>query len=174
MGTSSHGHELKIKVPVAAAVIKKLSQTRCCLQRPFEDKEDRKKKEACEAPCGKNQISLALPNEDICCNGPRPQMTQFTCTTEGCTQASKHGQAANASRPFVDPNPNRDTFVLKVAKTAMQGDRKVKLEMELVTPKGPDKRLPVQKADTKTQSEFACLCGVRRLKRARRPIKSCL
>lgn len=121
----------------------------------------------CQPPCGKNQISLALPNEDVCCRGARLADTQFTCTTEGCTQASKHGQQAALARGDIkqqDPG-NKDTFVLKVAKTAMQGDRKCKIELELVTPKGPDKKPPVQKFNSRLQSDLDCECCVRRLKK---------
>lgn len=73
---------------------------------------------------------------------------------------------AKGDRPL-DP-PNRDVFVLKVAKTAMQGDRKCKLELELVTPKGPDKKPPIKKTSRRAQCDPDCECCVRRC----RPKKS--
>lgn len=123
----------------------------------------------CAPPCGKNQITLALPSEATCCRGPQPAGTQFTCTTEGCTQASKHGQQAALARGDTkqQEHPNKEVFVLKVAKTAMQGDRKCKLELELVTPKGPDKKQPIRKVNTKMQSEPDCECCIRRPKKTK-------
>ncbi|KAI5631863.1 hypothetical protein NE865_15422 [Phthorimaea operculella] len=159
IGTNLAGNELKIKVPVCSAIIKKISQTHCAIQRPY-DKENKKKvvgknDAPCEAPCGKNQISLALPSEAVCCRGPQLADTQFTCTTEGCLQGGKHGQAR--SEVVQQEPPNKDVFVLKVAKTAMQGDRKCKLELELVAPKAGNKRLPIKKINTKMQSN-ECEC----------------
>lgn len=158
------GNELKIKVPATASVIKKISQTHCAMQCPYTKGTDGG---PCAPPCGKNQISLALPSEATCCRGARPAGTQFTCTTEGCTQASKHGQQAALARGDTKQQelPNIDVFVLKVAKTAMQGDRKCKLELELVTPKGPDKKAPVRKTNARIQSDPDCECCVRRTKK---------
>lgn len=120
----------------------------------------------CAPPCGKNQISLALPSQATCCRGAQPAGTQFTCTTEGCTQASKHGQQAALCRgDEKQDNPNIEVFVLKVAKTAMQGDRKCKLELELVAPKGPDKKPPVQKVSKRMQSDPDCDCCNRKPKK---------
>ncbi|XP_013189032.1 uncharacterized protein LOC106133748 [Amyelois transitella] len=39
-------------------------------------------------------------------------------------------------------HPNKDVFVLKVAKIGATGDRRCKMELELVTPKGPDNKPP--------------------------------
>jgi hypothetical protein len=123
----------------------------------------------CEPPCGKNQISIALPNEAVCCKGAQLGDTQFTCTTEGCIQAAKHGQQTALARGDLknDAPINRDTFVLKVAKTAMQGDKKCRLEVELVTPKGPDKKPPIQKVNTRLQSDADCECCVRRIRKSK-------
>ncbi|CAG4941992.1 unnamed protein product [Colias eurytheme] len=156
IGTTLGGNELKIKVPASASIIKKISQTHCAMQSPYTKNSDGG---PCEPPCGKNQISLALPSEDICCHGARPADTQFTCTTEGCLQASKHGQqAAMARGDNKQELPNKDVFVLKVAKTALQGDRKCKLELELVTPKAADKKPPVTKQNTRIQSDLDYCC----------------
>ncbi|CAG9781902.1 unnamed protein product [Diatraea saccharalis] len=157
IGTNLGGNELKIKVPASASIVKKISQTHCAMSYPYAKGVDGG---PCEPPCGKNQISLALPNEDICCQGARLADTQFTCTTEGCTQASKHGQQSALARGDIknDAPGNKNTFVLKVAKTAMQGDRKCKLEVELVTPKGPDKIPPVEKVNTRLQSDLDYCC----------------
>lgn len=116
----------------------------------------------CEPPCEKNQISLALPSEDVCCRGAQPAGTQFTCTTEGCIQSSKHANQLGRGDMKQLELPNKEVFVLKVAKTATEGDRKCKLELELVTPKGPDKKQPVAKVNTKMQSEPDCLCCVKK------------
>ncbi|KOB53557.1 Uncharacterized protein OBRU01_25948 [Operophtera brumata] len=160
IGSNLGGNELKIKVPASASIIKKISQTHCAMQCPYTKGTDGG---PCVTPCGKNQISLALPNEDTCCQGAQPAGTQFTCTTEGCTQASKHGQQAALARGDAKQElPNIEVFVLKVAKTAIQGDRKCKLELELVAPKGPDKKLPVQKVNARIQSEPDCECCIRR------------
>lgn len=111
----------------------------------------------CDAPCAKNQISLELPSEAICCRGAQPQATQFTCTTEGCTMASKHGQAGTLARSDkISVAPNLDVYVLKVAKTALQGDRKCKVEFELVTPKAGDKIPAVETVNTNAQCECTC------------------
>lgn len=122
----------------------------------------------CAPPCGKNQISLGLPSEAVCCRGAALANTQFSCLTEGCTQISKHGPQVALARGDIKTQDvvNRDVFVLKVAKTALQGDRKCKLEMELVTPKGPDKTPPVQKSSIRVQSDPNCeCCGQRRIKK---------
>lgn len=120
----------------------------------------------CEPPCGKNQISLALPTEAICCAGAQPAETQFTCTTEGCIQTGKHAQqAAQARGDGKIELPNQEVFVLKVAKTALINEKKCKLELELVTPKGPDKQAPIRKMNSCLQSDLDCSCCVRRLKK---------
>lgn len=156
MGSNLGGNELKIKVPASTAVIKKISQTHCAMQSPYMKT---KTEGTCLPPCGKNKISLALPTEAICCGGVRPQGTQFTCTTEGCLQAQKHGQQAMLARGDIkNEYPNKEVFVLKVAKTAMEGDRKCKLELELVTPKGPDKMQPVRKVNIRTATDPECHC----------------
>ncbi|XP_045510194.1 uncharacterized protein LOC123705460 [Colias croceus] len=50
-------------------------------------------------------------------------------------------------------HPKKDVFVLKVAKVGPNGDRRVKMELELVTPKGPEKK-PLCRIDTReTQCE---------------------
>ncbi|XP_013162414.1 PREDICTED: uncharacterized protein LOC106113902 isoform X2 [Papilio xuthus] len=168
IGTNLGGNELKIKVPATSAIIKKISQTHCSMQSPYTEN---KNEGPCQAPCGKNQISLTMPSEAICCNGAQPANTQFTCTTEGCVQASKHGQAALARGDTKQPNvltsQNKNTFVLKVAKTANLGDRKCKLEFELVTPKGLDKKPPVLKANARIQSDPDCDCCIGRLKKTK-------
>ncbi|CAG9558306.1 unnamed protein product [Danaus chrysippus] len=169
IGTNLGGNELKIKVPAHASIIKKISQTHCSMQCPYSKGTN---DGPCLPPCGKNQISLALPSEAICCQGANPAGTQFSCTTEGCLQAVKHGQQSALARGDVKQNApaeltNQDVFVLKVAKTAMQGDRKCKVELELVTPKGPDKKLPVKKINTCLQSDLDCECFVRRLKKTK-------
>lgn len=163
IATNLGGNELKIKVPASASIIKKISQTHCAMQCPYS------KDTAggtCEPPCGKNQISLELPSEDICCHGPQPTGTQFSCTTEGCIQTSKHGQQLALARGDMKQQelPNQEVFVLKVAKTAIQGDKKCKLELELVTPKGPDKKQPIQKVNTRMQSDVDCECCIKRIK----------
>lgn len=163
------GNELKIKVPASEAIIKKISQTHCAIQKPYPGKKSEPGSDPCKPPCGKNQISLALPSEAICCHGAQLADTQFTCTTEGCTQASKHGQQASVVRS--DPKselPNKDVFVLKVAKNALQGDRKCKLELEVVAPKAGEKRLPVQKVSRRMQSDIDCDCCPGRRPRIRK------
>nr|XP_013189034.1 unnamed protein product [Amyelois transitella] len=162
IGTTLGDNELRIKVPATSSIIKKISQTRCSLQCPYAKGVDGG---PCEPPCGKNQLSLALPSEATCCAGAQPTTTQFTCTTEGCTQISKHAQQAALEKGDTKDLPPTDCFVLKVGKTAMQGDRKCKLELELVTPSGPDKKPPVKKVDTRLQSDLDCECCVRRLKK---------
>lgn len=158
------GNELKIKVPVSASIIKKISQTHCAMQCPYMKKKT--EDGPCLPPCGKNQISLVYPNEDVCCHGARPQGTQFTCTTEGCVQTSKHGQQAVYGRGDAKQDlPNKEVFVLKVAKTAMQGDKKCKLELELVTPKGPDKKPPIRKVNMRVATDPDCDCCARRMKK---------
>ncbi|CAG4984935.1 unnamed protein product [Parnassius apollo] len=134
IGTNLGGNELKIKVPATSSIIKKISQTHCAMQSPYLKGTD---DTSCLPPCGKNQISLAMPSEAICCNGAQLANTQFTCTTEGCIQASKHGQQTALARGDnkYQEIPNKDSFVLKVAKTAIEGEKKCKLEFELVTPK---------------------------------------
>ncbi|XP_069365155.1 uncharacterized protein [Maniola hyperantus] len=161
IGTTLGGNELKIKVPASASIIKKISQTHCMMQCPYT--KGASEGGPCEPPCGKNQISLALPTENICCHGAQPAETQFTCTTEGCTQAAKHSQQAALARGDGKPHlelPNRDVFVLKVAKTAMVHEKKCKLELELVTPKGPDKKPPITKMNSCLQSDIDCSCCV--------------
>lgn len=134
------------------------------MQCPFTQGKGKKEEGPCAAPCGKNQISLALPAEAVCCKGPQLADTHFTCTTEGCIQASKHGQQGALARGDLktDP-PNKDMFVMKVAKTALQGDRKCKIELELVTPKGPDKVAPVEKYNIRVQSDPDCQCCARKI-----------
>ncbi|XP_061704798.1 uncharacterized protein LOC133516088 isoform X2 [Cydia pomonella] len=172
IGTNLCGNELKIKVPAHASTIKKISQTHCAMQRPFVPQKgnDKKNTAPCKPPCAKNQISLALPSEDVCCKGPQLAETQFTCTTEGCPMVSKHNQPPPSLQRSGtgDVTQNKDVFVLKVAKTAVQGDRKCKLELELVTPKGGDQIPPVQKKDIRMQSDLDCECCVRRIRKTKR------
>ncbi|CAK1588175.1 unnamed protein product [Parnassius mnemosyne] len=165
--TNLGGNELKIKVPATSSIIKKISQTHCAMQSPYLKGTD--DNTSCQPPCGKNQISLAMPSEAICCNGAQLANTQFTCTTEGCIQASKHGQQTALARGDnkYQEIPNKDSFVLKVAKTAIQGEKKCKLEFELVTPKGPDKKPPVQKHNARIQSDPDCDCYIGRLKKSK-------
>ncbi|CAH4038790.1 unnamed protein product [Pieris brassicae] len=157
IGTTLGENELKIKVPASASIIKKISQTHCAMQCPFSTKSA--DGGPCEPPCGKNQISLALPSEAICCRGARPADTQFTCTTEGCLQSTKHGTQGTMARGDNQQDlPNKDVYVLKVAKTALQGDRKCKLEIELATPKAADKDPPITKQNTRIQSDLDYCC----------------
>lgn len=167
IGTNLGGNELKIKVPATASIIKKISQTHMALQSPY--KKTTADEGPCNPPCGKNQISLNFPNAAACCQGAQPADTHFTCTTEGCVTTGKHPSQiqslAKGDVNNVDDLVNKEVFVLKVAKTAMQGDRKCKMEIELVTPKGPDKKLPMQKQNKRMQSDLDCECCVRRIKR---------
>lgn len=167
MGTNLNGNELKIKVPATSSIIKKISETHCSMQSPYNKSPSGG---LCQTPCGKNQISLSMPSEAACCNGAQLANTQFTCTTEGCIQASKHGQQFALARGDNKPQDysNKNTFVLKVAKTANLGDRKCKLEFEVVTPKGPEKKPPIETANVRIQSDPDCDCCIGRLKR---PIK---
>ncbi|CAD0194189.1 unnamed protein product [Chrysodeixis includens] len=61
-------------------------------------------------------------------------------------------------------HPRKDVFVLKVAKVGPNGDRRCKMELELVTPKGPEKK-PLCRIDTReTQCEPdppPCYCCMR-------------
>ncbi|XP_023941792.2 uncharacterized protein LOC112048491 [Bicyclus anynana] len=159
IGTTLGGNELKIKVPASASVIKKISQTHCLMQYPYT--KGSVNNGPCMPPCGKNQISLALPTEMTCCQGAQPAETQFTCTTDGCLQTTKHNQQAAIARGDGKQQtelPNREVFVLKVAKTALINDKKCKFELELVTPKGPDKKPPVRKMNSCLQSDIDCFC----------------
>ncbi|XP_013137774.1 PREDICTED: uncharacterized protein LOC106102749 [Papilio polytes] len=57
-------------------------------------------------------------------------------------------------------HPRKDVFVLKVAKIGANGDRRCKLELELVTPKGPQKKAPCRIETRETQCEPECEpCG---------------
>ncbi|XP_021187006.1 uncharacterized protein LOC110373892 isoform X2 [Helicoverpa armigera] len=165
IGSNLGGNELKIKVPASAAIIKKISQTHCAIQHPYSKTHS---DGPCVPPCGKNQISMAIPSEGICCEGLRPQGTQFTCTTEGCIQTARHGQQAVYARgDSKNDAPNKDVFVLKIAKTAVQGDKKSKIELELVTPKGPDKKPPVRKVNMRIATDPDCECCSRRIKKCK-------
>ncbi|XP_026331029.1 uncharacterized protein LOC113238415 [Hyposmocoma kahamanoa] len=66
-------------------------------------------------------------------------------------------------------HPRKDVFVLKVAKVGPNGDKKCKMELELVTPKYNDQP-PVYRVDTREtqcEPECPCCCGrpARRKKR---------
>ena len=80
-------------------------------------------------------------------------------------QTPRHGLQAALARGDNKkyPAPNKDVFVLKVAKTSVEDDKKLKIEMELVTPKGPDKVQPVRKVDMRiaTEPDCTCCCGGR-------------
>lgn len=164
------GNELKIKVPANSALIKKISQTNCALQCPYSKSKGGENEKPCIPPCGKNQIILALPSEPVCCHDAQLANTQFSCTTEGCVQVSRHGPQSGLGRGDTrgQEPPNKDSFVLNVKKTALQGDRKVKIELELVTPKVSDKKPPVEKVNTRVQSNFDCECCRKRLKTTKR------
>ncbi|XP_063547067.1 uncharacterized protein LOC134754658 [Cydia strobilella] len=45
-------------------------------------------------------------------------------------------------------HPKKDVFVLRVAKVGVNGERRCKMELELVTPKGPERKVP-GRIDTK-------------------------
>ncbi|XP_041986993.1 uncharacterized protein LOC121738808 isoform X2 [Aricia agestis] len=169
IGSNVNGNELKIRVPAGASIIKKISQTHCTLQRPYSKRKD---DGLCDPPCGMNQISLALPNEAICCSGAQPTGTHFSCTTEGCLQAKHHAQALARGDIKRQEIPNKDVFVLKIAKTATEGDRKCHTELELTTPKGPDTNETTVKTNTAIQSDLDCECRVTRLKRIKNKRKS--
>ncbi|KAG7313548.1 hypothetical protein JYU34_000692 [Plutella xylostella] len=57
-------------------------------------------------------------------------------------------------------HPRKDVFVLKVQKVTPSGDRTTKLELELVTPKTPDRRGPWRVDTRETQCEADCPCGL--------------
>ncbi|KAF9419802.1 hypothetical protein HW555_003801 [Spodoptera exigua] len=48
-------------------------------------------------------------------------------------------------------HPRKDVFILKVAKVGPTGDRRCKMELELVTPKGPEKKPPYRIDTRETQ-----------------------
>ncbi|CAB3225369.1 unnamed protein product [Arctia plantaginis] len=50
-------------------------------------------------------------------------------------------------------HPRKDVFVLKVAKVDLKGDRRCKMELELVTPKGPEKKAPCRIETRETQCD---------------------
>ncbi|KAM3968416.1 uncharacterized protein ACR2FA_001198 [Aphomia sociella] len=50
-------------------------------------------------------------------------------------------------------HPRKDVFVLKVAKIGPNGDRRCKMELELVTPKGPEKKAPSRIDTRETQCD---------------------
>ncbi|XP_047041270.1 uncharacterized protein LOC124645496 [Helicoverpa zea] len=50
-------------------------------------------------------------------------------------------------------HPRKDVFVLKVAKVGPTGDRRCKMELELVTPKGPEKKPPCRIDTRETQCD---------------------
>ncbi|XP_047040865.1 uncharacterized protein LOC124645150 [Helicoverpa zea] len=120
----------------------------------------------CSGPKPPPKQPMVCRNTDPYClhvpKGLRPQGTQFTCTTEGCIQTARHGQQAVYARgDSKNDAPNKDVFVLKIAKTAVQGDKKSKIELELVTPKGPDKKPPVRKVNMRiaTEPDYCCPPG---------------
>lgn len=154
-------------MPANSAVTKKISQTHCSLMKPYLRPDNERGEGPCDPPCGKNQISLALPTEPVCCRGARPTGTLFTCTTEGCTQVAKHTPEL---QPITDV-PHKDLYVFKVAKTEMQGDKKCRVELEMVAPKGEQRRMELYEMmnDNNTQAEFDCICGVKRLKKPLKP-----
>ncbi|CAF4746366.1 unnamed protein product [Pieris macdunnoughi] len=58
-------------------------------------------------------------------------------------------------------HPKKDVFVLKVAKIGPNGDRRCKMELELVTPKGPEKKAPGRIDTRETQCDpepSPCCC----------------
>ncbi|KAJ0183813.1 hypothetical protein K1T71_000236 [Dendrolimus kikuchii] len=50
-------------------------------------------------------------------------------------------------------HPRKDVFVLKVAKVGPNGDRRCKMELELATPKGTEKKIPSRVDTRETQCE---------------------
>ncbi|OWR40622.1 hypothetical protein KGM_206038 [Danaus plexippus plexippus] len=50
-------------------------------------------------------------------------------------------------------HPGKDVFVLKVAKIGANGDRRCKMELELVTPKSSDKSAPYRVDTRDTQCD---------------------
>ncbi|VVC86200.1 uncharacterized protein LOC126978569 [Leptidea sinapis] len=63
-------------------------------------------------------------------------------------------------------HPRKDVFVLKVAKVGANGDRRCKMELELVTPKGPERKPPGRCDTREAQCEPECdCCCARKLKK---------
>ncbi|XP_072931010.1 uncharacterized protein [Epargyreus clarus] len=65
-------------------------------------------------------------------------------------------------------HPRKDVFVLKVAKVGPNGDRRCKMELELVTPKGPERKPPTRIDTRETQCEPEpppCCCTKSKKKR---------
>ncbi|KAJ8737683.1 hypothetical protein PYW08_000278 [Mythimna loreyi] len=50
-------------------------------------------------------------------------------------------------------HPRKDVFILKVAKVGATGDRRCKMELELVTPKHPEKKPPGRIDTRETQCD---------------------
>ncbi|CAK1588181.1 unnamed protein product [Parnassius mnemosyne] len=93
-----------------------------------------KKKEIKEAKGTQVQgkIKIADPKSPPCpwlCN-----LVPTNVPSPGATQSVLH--------------PKKDVFVLKVAKVGANGDRRCKLELELVTPKGPERK-PLTRIETR-------------------------
>ncbi|KAI8430808.1 hypothetical protein MSG28_000963 [Choristoneura fumiferana] len=56
-------------------------------------------------------------------------------------------------------HPRKDVFVLKVAKVGAMGDRRCKMELELVTPKGMERKAPGRVDTRETQCDpEPCTC----------------
>ncbi|RVE42492.1 hypothetical protein evm_012864 [Chilo suppressalis] len=64
-------------------------------------------------------------------------------------------------------HPRKDVFVLKVAKVGPNGDRRSKMELELVTPKGPEKKslCRIDTRETQCEPDPPCSCCVRQKKK---------
>ncbi|CAH0716389.1 unnamed protein product, partial [Brenthis ino] len=65
-------------------------------------------------------------------------------------------------------HPRKDVFILKVAKVGPNGDRRSKMELELVTPKGPEKTGPYRYDTREAQCDPdppPCICNKQKKKK---------
>lgn len=99
-------------------------------------------------PCAEKQILSLKPADD----GNNP----FTFKMSGCGNQARENITVvppTSTRPdgmqvTEISDPNKDVFILRIGKKSEGTDKKANLELELVTPKGPDKK-PIPKKETR-------------------------
>ncbi|XP_059062354.1 uncharacterized protein LOC131855127 [Achroia grisella] len=82
---------------------------------------------------------------------PKPKRSKFGLCPWLCNLLPSNVPEPGAVQGIL--HPRKDVFVLKVAKIGATGDRRCKMELELVTPKGPEKNAPSRIDTRETQCD---------------------
>ncbi|XP_041987336.1 uncharacterized protein LOC121739083 [Aricia agestis] len=103
-------------------------------------------------------------NTKVSIMAPEDSTTKRQCAWQ-CTQLPKNVPSPGLAQNIL--HPKKDVFLLKVAKIGPNGDRRCKMELELVTPKAPERKLPGRYDTKETQCDNKPSCSCLQQKKRR-------